>query len=53
LLENPPFEDVFPIEHGDFFQCDLNFQGGVRIPVFQAPVEMFPKLGTVVFPKPI
>ena len=36
-----------------FSNVILIFKGGVRIPVFQAPVEMFPKLGTVVFPKPI
>ena len=25
-MENPPFEDVFPIENGDF-QCHVSFQG--------------------------
>ena len=25
-MENPPFEDVFPIEHGDF-ECHVSFQG--------------------------
>ena len=28
-MENWPFEDVFPIKHGDSFQCHLSFQGGV------------------------
>ena len=25
-MENPPFEDVFPIENG-WFQCHVSFQG--------------------------
>ena len=27
-MENPPFEHVFPIEHGDFPACHVRFQGG-------------------------
>ena len=26
-MENPPFEDVFPIEHGDFPASHVSFQG--------------------------
>ena len=26
-MEHPPFEDVFPIEHGDFPASHLSFQG--------------------------
>ena len=27
-MENPPFEHVFPIEHGDFQACHVSFPGG-------------------------
>ena len=27
-MEYGPFEDVFPIEHGDFFHCYVSFLEG-------------------------
>ena len=30
-MENPPVEDVFPIQHGDF-QCHVGFQGCITPP---------------------
>ena len=29
-LENPPFEDVFPIEHGDFPACHVSSRGCIH-----------------------
>ena len=31
-MENPPFEDVFRIEHGDFPANHVSFQGSSCIP---------------------
>ena len=36
-MENPPFEDVFPIEHGDFpISCEFS---GVYILLTRIPYE--------------
>jgi len=29
-MENPPFADVFPLEHGDFPMSCYSFQGSIR-----------------------
>ena len=33
-MENPPSEDAFPIEHGDFFHCHVSFQGGKILVIY-------------------
>ena len=55
-MENPPFEDVFPSEHGDF-ECHVTFQGlyplqnsGVTGVQFQAWTSGTPKFHHHSFP---
>ena len=38
-MENPPFEGVFPIEHGVFSDVMLGFRG-VTIQNIQSPTEL-------------
>ena len=35
-MENPPFEDVFHIEHGNFPACHVSFQGRKNLQIFGA-----------------
>ena len=35
-MENPPFKDAFPIEHGDFPASHVSFRGGNFFPTYEA-----------------
>ena len=48
--ETPPFEDVFPIEHGDFRKCHVSFHGSGQI--MATSYDLTPNGGLVRVPSP-